>query len=296
MTKERKKIVLVAIIIISIFVAVGIGTYLILHDDNKLDVKEKEWIADNSNSVQSVYVVNNIDILGKNGSGVLFDLLDSLKKEYSLDINPITYNTGEQAGERAFKITTEVGKNQTVVFKEHFVLVSKNMNSISSLKQLNNVNIGVVASDEGSIKNYLNGINVSILPYESSTKLFEALEQSQDITYAIVPLEESLSSILTSNYYVDYHISDFNKYLVYEKKDDDVFSSIVSKFIANYLNDGFWDSYNKNQLDTFLSALSVSEKDYMKVTAKPYQYGFLNNSPYEVLTGGSYGGIVSEYI
>ena len=84
MTKERKKVILVVLIIISLFVAVGVGTYLILHDDNKLDVKEKEWIADNSNNVQNVYVVNNIDILGKNGTGVLFDLLDSLKTDYGL--------------------------------------------------------------------------------------------------------------------------------------------------------------------------------------------------------------------
>ena len=110
MTKERKKVILVVLIIISLFVAVGVGTYLILHDDNKLDVKEKEWIADNSNNVQNVYVVNNIDILGKNGTGVLFDLLDSLKTDYGLDINPITYNTGEQIGDRAF-----IGSNTNFV-------------------------------------------------------------------------------------------------------------------------------------------------------------------------------------
>ena len=296
MTKERKKVILVVLIIISLFVAVGVGTYLILHDDNKLDVKEKEWIADNSNNVQNVYVVNNIDILGKNGTGVLFDLLDSLKTDYGLDINPITYNTGEQIGDRAFKLTTEVAKNQTLLYKEHYVLISKNVNSISSLKQLNNVNVGVLATDEVGIKNYLNGINLTVTPYETSTKLFESLEQNQEITYAIVPLEENLSSILTSNYFIDYHISDFNKYLVYERKEEDIFSSIISKYIANYINDGFYDSYNKNQLNTFLSSLSVSEKDFKKIQGKPYQYGFLNKSPYEVLTGGSYGGIVSEYI
>ena len=296
MTNEKKKIVLIVLIIISIFVVVGIGTYLIIHDDNKLDVGEKEWIADNSNNVQNIYVINNIDILGKNGTGVIFDLLDSLKQEYGLDINPITYNTGEQIGDRAFKLTTEVAKNQTLVYTEHYVLISKNVNSISSLKQLNNVNIGVLASDDNGIKSYLNGINVSLVAYETPTKLFEALEQNQDITYAIVPLEENLSSILSSNYFIDYHISDFNKYLVYEQKEGDIFSSIVSKYSIKYKKEGFLESYNKNQLDTFLNALSVSEKDLKKVQSKPYQYGFLNNSPYEVLTGGTYGGIVSEYI
>ena len=104
MTNEKKKVLLIVLILVSIFSVVAVGTYLILHDDNKLDVKEKEWIADNTNNVQNVYVVNDIDILAKNGSGVIFDFLDMLKKEYSLDINPITYNSGEQVGDRAFKL------------------------------------------------------------------------------------------------------------------------------------------------------------------------------------------------
>ena len=234
MTNEKKKVLLIVLILVSIFSVVAVGTYLILHDDNKLDVKEKEWIADNTNNVQNVYVVNDIDILAKNGSGVIFDFLDMLKKEYSLDINPITYNSGEQVGDRAFKLTTEVAKNQTEIYKEHYVLISKSLNSIESLKQLNNINVGVVINDEKSVNNYLNGANIVIKSYETPTKLFEALELSQDITYAIVPLEENLSSILTSNYYIDYHISDLNKYLVYEQKEGDLFSSIVSKYFAKF--------------------------------------------------------------
>jgi len=296
MTNEKKKVLLIVLILVSIFSVVAVGTYLILHDDNKLDVKEKEWIADNTNNVQNVYVVNDIDILAKNGSGVIFDFLDMLKKEYGLDINPITYNSGEQVGDRAFKLTTEVAKNQTEIYKEHYVLISKSLNSIESLKQLNNINVGVVINDEKSVNNYLNGANIVIKSYETPTKLFEALEQSQDITYAIVPLEENLSSILTSNYYIDYHISDLNKYLVYEQKEGDLFSSIVSKYFAKFKDDELLNSYNKNELDAFLSALSVSDKDLKKIQGKTYQYGFLNNSPYEILTSGTYGGIVSEYL
>lgn len=296
MTNEKKKVLLIVLILVSIFSVVAVGTYLILHDDNKLDVKEKEWIADNTNNVQNVYVVNDIDILAKNGSGVIFDFLDMLKKEYGLDINPITYNSGEQVGDRAFKLTTEVAKNQTEIYKEHYVLISKSLNSIESLKQLNNINVGVVINDEKSVNNYLNGANIVIKSYETPTKLFEALELSQDITYAIVPLEENLSSILTSNYYIDYHISDLNKYLVYEQKEGDLFSSIVSKYFAKFKDDELLNSYNKNELDAFLSALSVSDKDLKKIQGKTYQYGFLNNSPYEILTSGTYGGIVSEYL
>ena len=75
-------------------------TYFILNNDNKLSVEEKEWLAGNINTVQNVKVINNVDIYGKNGSGVFFDFIDSFEKEYGIDINIITYNSGEAVDSR----------------------------------------------------------------------------------------------------------------------------------------------------------------------------------------------------
>ena len=155
----------------------------------------------------------------------------------------------------------------------------------------------MLRSDEKTITKYLSDISNTIInPYETSTNLFQALEANVDIEYAIVPLEENLTSILTSNYYIDYHISDLNKYLIFDGVKNDTFGSIVKKYYAKWQEENLSISKNSNELNTFIQALSISDKEIDNIQANPYKYGFINNSPYEVLTGGQYGGIISEYL
>ena len=95
--------------------------------------------------------------------------------------------------------------------------LSKEKVNISSISQINNKKIGVLSTDEKIITKYLSSISNTIInPYETSTTLFQALEANTEIEFALIPLEENLTSILTSNYYIDYHISDLNKYLVFD--------------------------------------------------------------------------------
>ena len=218
MKKKNKKIFLIVIIAILALAILGIITFLILNDDNKLSVEEKEWLAKNVNSTQNVYVLNNVDVYGKNGSGVLFDFINDFEAKFGVDINIITYNSGESVSANSFKMTDDISDNQIPFSEEHYVIVSKDKVNMSSLSQLSNKKIGVLSSDEKRINNYLNTIkDLSLTPYETSTNLFESLEANEAIQYAIVPLEENLSSILTSNYNIDYHISDLKKYVVYDK-------------------------------------------------------------------------------
>ena len=204
---------------------------------------------------------------------------------------------GEEISDKSFKITYDTNEHDTIIFTEHYVVVSKEQNSISTLSQLSNKRVGTLINDEKLINQYLLEVqNVSIKSYESPTGLFEALNLSTDIDYIIVPLEENLTSILTSNYYIDFHISDLNKYLVFESRENDTFSSILKKYFYNWQKKKFKESLNKNELKTFVDALSISEKEIVNLQAKTYHYGFVNNSPYELLISGSYGGIISEYI
>ncbi len=294
--KRRRKTLLVILFILIVVGLIGLGSYLLLSDKNKLSVEEKEWIASNVNVVQNVHILNNVDVFGKNGSGALFDLVDSFEKEYGLDINNITYNNGEDVGARSFKIVNQLNDNDVLIYTEHYVVISKDKKSLKSLEDIGDNPVGIVGTDADTFKNYLEENNITLVPYESITKLFEAVDASVDISYAILPLEENMSSLLTSSYYVDYHISDFNKYFVFEKQDGDMLSSILSKYIVKYLDKDLQKSIDNNELNTFLNALSITDKDLKEVQAKEYKYGFLNNSPYEVLTGGTYGGIIAEYI
>ena len=295
--KLSSKIIIIAIVVILIIAAISFGTYQILNDENKLTVEEKEWITENIDVLQTLMVPNNLDIFGKNGSGVFFDFISDLETEYKLKVNEKTYNVGEQVDPGSFKVVDDIEKNHIVFHKAHYVLISKSKVNISSLSQLNGKKIGVLSADEKTINKYLSDVsNAMLTSYETSTTLFQALETNTDIEFAIIPLEENLTSILTSNYYIDYHISDLNKYMVYEVKKDDTFSSIVKKYYAKWSKENLRECLNENELKLFVDALSISDKEIDNIQAKEYEYGFMNHSPYEVLIGGTYGGIISEYI
>ena len=295
--KLSKKVIIISIIEILAIVGIAFGTYQILNDENKLTVEEKEWITENIDVLQTVKVPNNLDIFGKNGSGVFFDFITDLETEYNLKVNENTYSIGEQVESGSFKIVEDIEENHVVFHKEHYVLISKSKVNVSSLSQLNGKKIGVLSTDEKNISKYLSDVsNAMLTSYETSTTLFQALETNTDIEFAIIPLEENLTSILTSNYYIDYHISDLNKYMVFEVKKDDTFSSIVKKYFAKWSKENLKDCLNENELKLFIDALSISDKEIDNIQSKEYEYGFINHSPYEVLIGGTYGGIISEYI
>lgn len=295
--KIGKKTIIIALIVLISIITLGIITYKIINDENKLTVEEKEWITQNVNVVQSISVPNNLDIFGKNGSGVFFDFVKDFETEYNIDINEITYNVGEEVNENSFKVVYDVEEDDVVFYEEHYVIISKDKVNISSISQLSNKKIGVLVKDEKSISKYLSDISNTIInTYETSTNLFQALETNLDIEYAIIPLEENLTSILTSNYYIDYHISDLNKYFIFDVKENDTLGSIIKKYFVAWQEENLSLSINNNELSTFVSALSISDKEIDTIQAKTYTYGFVNNSPYEVLIGGNYGGIVSEYL
>lgn len=285
--------IIVAIIIISGLIFL---TYKILNDENKLTVEEKEWITENINVVQNIYVPNNLDVFGKSGSGVFFDFIEDLESEYTLTINPITYNIGEDVSSRSFKVVYDTTDSEIVFHKEHYVIISKEKQSIASVSSLSNKNIGILSNDEKILNKYLADTSAVITTYETSTNLFESLESDSEIEYIIVPLEENLTSILTSNYYIDYHISDLNKYFVYELQENDTFSNILKKYYSKWEDDYLFETINENELKTFVNALSISDKEIANIQSKTYNYGFIDNSPYEILLSGSYGGIVSEYL
>ena len=219
----NKKILLIVLIVLVVIGIIGFATYRTLHDKNKLTVEEKEWITENVNKLQNIYVPNNLDIFGKNGSGVFYDFLKDLETENNISTHFITYNIGEEINSNAFKVVYEYNEDKDVLFhKEHYVVISKELNNMSSLSKLSGKKIGILNEDEKIITKYLNDIgNTIITNYDNSTSLLEALGKDSEIDYVIIPLEENLTSILTSNYNIDYHISDLNKYIIYEPTEND---------------------------------------------------------------------------
>lgn len=264
-----------------------------LNDDNKLTVDEKKWINNNLSTVQNINVVNDINIFASSGYGVYFDFINDLAKEYSLKINPITNNISENVND-GFTLTNNINNNSIVFYEDHYVLVSQNYQNIKNNNDLKNLKIGILTTDEAYIKNYLS--NIEFVGYESYGALEEAFKNQNDINYMLVPRIKYLGYTISNNYTFIYHLSDVKTYFTYQAKENDVLSNIISKYFNNWKKNRLEDSLNNNLLATFTSSLNLSEKDIKNLTSKVYNYGFVNNSPYEVLMGGSYGGIVSEYL
>lgn len=291
--KNKKKAIIISAVIIFFVALITIITVSFLKDENKLTVAEKQWINDNISNVQNVSVINNVDIAGKSGSGIFYDFIKEIKNEYNITVNPITYNKGEEVGARSFKIVTELNDNDLVFKEEHFVLVGKN-NKVYPLQD--EVNVGIINTDEILVKNYINDSGISFKSYENLDTLLNELNSEEEITFILIPLDENMSTILKDDYKIFEHFSDIKKYFVYESADNDPFSSILKKYFAIYKEEKLKESINKNVLAALTTALEISEKDLTSLQAKEYSYGFVNNSPYEVITGGNYGGIISEYL
>ena len=147
----NKKVILITLFAIVVIIGLIILTINILNDENKLTVEEKEWITENINTIQSINVPNNLDIFGKNGSGVFFDFIKDLETEYGIEVNEITYNIGEEITGNSFKVVYDLEEDDVLFHQEHYVIISKEKNVISSISQLNNKKIGVLKNDEKTI-------------------------------------------------------------------------------------------------------------------------------------------------
>ena len=92
---KNKKSVIIAMIVIFIIAIIGLVTYSILSDNNKLTALEKKWINNNINTIQNINVVNDVNIFGNTGSGIFYDFIKDLELEHKLQLNPVTFNYGE---------------------------------------------------------------------------------------------------------------------------------------------------------------------------------------------------------
>ncbi len=285
--KANKKAIIISFII-GILIVGGIVTYFLVNDENKLTVDEKRWINDNLTTVQNVNVINDVNIYGKNGHGVFYDFLTDFSSEYNLRINPVI--TGE-AAVNVFKETNSLTDNSLVFAEDHYVLVSKDKEIIER-DVIKSLNIGYLNKD----KDYLNSFIMldEGVGYEDSNSLFNDFHNDV-IEYILVPRNEYIDEILSNNYVIVKHLNDIKEYFVYEMDINNPMSGIIKKYYNSWKKD-LRDSIYRNMYTDFTEALSLSNKDIDALTANIYDYGFVSNSPYEILMGGNYGGIVGEYL
>lgn len=287
--KKRRSLLIIVVSVVAV-IALGIFLYFILSDENKLTVAERNWINENINTVQNINVINNANVFGKNGEGVFYDFIDAFESEYGMTTNAITFNAGNNPSGLTLGAKTSINSSDIVFYEDHYVLVGTNNEIIATAEDLSGRTVGILTSDLSYVSKYLSDVtNVSFTQYESTEELFAAL--GNDINFIVVPLLQYLDTILSNDYEILYHFSDIKVYYTMQTEDTTL-SSVLRKFYARW-QDNFTESYNTALFDTFTESLNISDTEIDSMQSVSYDYGFVNASPYEVITGGKYGGIVA---
>ena len=293
---KNKKSVVITIVIIIAVVLISLITYRVLTDENKLSASERRWINENINTVQNINVVNNVNLFGNTGSGVFYEFLNDFETEYSLDINPVTFNYGENTNGLTLGVTQTLSDNDFVFYTDHYVLVGLEEEVIADYQDLAGMDIGVINTDVSYISGFLSEVdNVSLTQYDDSEELLEAFSDNEDIQYMIVPLSIYLDQILTNDYFINYHLSDIKLYYVI-RGDEGTLTSILEKYYNNWYQDNLDAYLKREQFSLFTNSLGISDTEIDAMRSVTYNYGFINNSPYEVIMSGNYGGIIAMYL
>lgn len=295
-SKMAKKVRLIFISFVGIIIVVlaSLVVVNILNDENKLTVEENKWINNNLSTVLNVNVINDLDIFGKSGAGVFYDFLNDLGKEYNLKINPVTYTSKEENITSGFIATNTKNDKFVEFYADNYVLLKKDYIYYNNIEAIKGIKIGVLKSDADYIKGYFNkDKNIEFKSFDT----YEALKENfnKDLDYIMVPKYELTSDILEKNYSVVYEFSDIKKYYGYYMLDDN-FSSVIKKYYNKWQSKKYKNAFNTNLKNTLVKSIKLSEVEQKELKSRIYNYGFVNNNPYEIILGENYGGIVSVYL
>jgi len=288
----KKKKLIIPIIITFLVILGSIITFNILNNENKLSSEERTWINENINNVQNINVIKDENLFSKNGIGVFYSFLNDFSDEYGIKLNIISFDSSNVPSTNVLNYTKKLSNDDKVFFTDHYVLVGKNHEVFNSNKDLEGKTIGVLNSELDYIKNYLKEVNINYNAYENDEELFKAIDSS--VSYIILPRIKYIDMILSKNLEIIYHLSDINSYYTL-KNGNDIFSNILNKYFIKW-----YDNIDKNlkqeEFKLFTDSLSISDTEIDKLLSLDYRYGFINNSPYEVIMSGNYGGIIAEYL
>ena len=127
--KNKKKL----LIIIPLFALILLFVvYLVFNysEPNVLNSKDKEWITENGGKLVDIAVINNIPVYGNDGKGVIFDYLDYMSKESTLNFNKIPYLLGGEPGDAQYRIEyidgdITLSDSQLLIYEDNYVVIGK---------------------------------------------------------------------------------------------------------------------------------------------------------------------------
>ncbi len=293
--RRWQKVVIIVIIAVAIVTGIGIGLYTILVDENSLSIKEKEWLDNNKSKVLSIAIPNDLPVFGNTGAGVFFDFVNYVSDDLGIDVNKNTISYLTESEGYGFYVSNSWDSNSLLLYKDHYVLISKTNGIINDGSKIKDLKAGVLNTNLDIVANYYGVSADHFKSYESYNAITEALGNG-DVAYAIVPLNEYKDKLISNRVNIIYHISDLNRYYYFRLSDNDMYNNILKKTFNSWKEKKYNDSYDKNNYNLFVKQLGITEAEEAQLTSKTYVYGFAENAPYEILASGEYGGITAQYL
>lgn len=291
--KRKKKLIITIVSLVLVAIAGIFVYYNYFYDANKLNISEKEWINDNKANIISFNVPSELNVFGKDGKGVFYDYIEDLSKKYNINIDkkitPISGGAGI-----GFSVTKDISDKDLLFYQDHYVIVGRDYEVITSVSDLNGKTIGGL-SDGISRLNSSYKTSITFNTYETKDKLITAMT-NKNINYMLIPLNEYLDEIITKNYNIIYHLDNLVLNYYIKLGDNDKFNSIVTKYYNIWKKESLENSYYSNLYELYVEKLGLTELETDTLTNKVYTFGFVNTTPYHALSSSKYGGMIIEYL
>lgn len=291
---KNKKVIIGVIVVVLLAIASFLVYFFLTREDKitTLNLFEKQWIESNKNNVIDMSIADSIPILSYNGEGIILDFLDSLNDETGLAFNKVSYRLGDEVkSEYAFKLVDNIEENQILVYTDNYVLVTKDQTFLS-IESLEGLTIGVLNETLTNINNYLHNADVSYKTFENNDELINEFNNTETDLDAIVLLKTTdLKQMIDNNYKIAFNISDYKKYYVLTLGSTERLNTILTKYYNRWSSLNYEDSYNKYLSKNYLSFKGISDEETVKFRSKRYNYGFVENAPFDTLLDNRLAGI-----
>lgn len=279
---------------ISIILVIGLSLFVyfgFIYDENKLNIREKEWLSNNSKNVISFGVKPGINVFSKDGVGVFYDFIDDFASLYELNINKTVATDSAGLG---FVFKDKQDSNDLLFFRDYYVVISKDYKVVDNINDLKDGTLSALSDSVSKLSSYTSYTgNVNIVDNKDS--LIKNLDNDSS-KYLFVPLNEYLDVIIENNYKIIYQFEDIPIYYYLHLSDDTTLNNILTKFYNNWKKENIEDNYYKYLFNLYVDGLELTDLDIQSFTKDVYTFGFVNKAPFQVINGSKFGGITSVYL
>ena len=293
----NKKIGVIASIILILLIGGSLFYYFTKEDKNSLTVTEKSWIENNKNKLIDLSIPSDIAVLSNNGDGVVFDFLESLEKNTSLDFNKLSYTNGEKASsDYQITVTNNTNKNDILIYEDSYALVTKTKIKYHNTSEIKNIIVGVLENDLDSVNKYLLGsIDVTYKPYKNVSLMINDMKENT-IDAMAVPRLANLNSIIEEELNIAYNITELKENYVLKLGNTNTLNKILKKYYKKWSTSNFEEEFNKRLAESYFKIKDIDEKEQVKFRSKRYNYGFVLNNPFDVTTKDGIRGLNYSFL